>query len=432
MALGDPPFFAMNTGDTVIHFCQRRPRRRRLLLLLLLGAVGLSAAAGFEETIQLRAGDLLPPDLLRGEHYEVQDKVLSDGFLNTYDLHSDFGNWQVRSTALLRIRIKEVGAIASLKALEQSEEFQSAVGKDVNELADGFKRLGEDPEGALQGAASGVKKMFKLGGEAWRSRHTRDEEESVAASLGKSVSGFDKKKREYAAEFGVDPYSSNPKLQAELDRIAAAATSGGLLVTAAKAVTPGGIGSLVSLTGMSTALNDLLIETSPVELRIINREKLLALGADADLVELFLDNTVFTPTYQTYMTGGLEKLKGVDGINNFLKHAISTDDGDLAFFRTRVVLMYAWYHNEREKLARFMGMGRTVVAVSASNRAIFMAALDHVGWTETLADGADEFDETIDRKGFAGKEFWITGTTSKKAEAELERRGWEIKQHTAG
>lgn len=400
--------------------------------MVLVFVSGWLGAADFEESTRLSAKELLGPDLLKGKYHEVEGKVSNDGFLNTYELKSDFGAWQVRSTAMLKIRIKELDAIAEMKALEQSDEFQKAANEDVDELVAGFKRLGKDPEGAMEDAASGVKKMFKVGGEAWRSRHTRDKDESSAAVAARSLSGFDKKKREYAGKFGVDPYSSNEALQAELDRIAAAAASGGLLVSAAKAVVPGGIGTMVSLTGMSASLNELLISTSPVELRIINRQKLLALGANADLVELFLDKTVFTPTYQTYMVGGLEKMKGVDGIDAFLKYAISTSEEDLAFYRTRVVLLYAWYHSEKEKIDRFVGVGKTVVAISEGNRAVFMGAFDHLGWTRSLADGVDAFNEAVGDKKLAGKQFWVAGTASKMALAELNNRGWDVKQQVKG
>lgn len=398
-------------------------------LFVVLSIAQHALAEQYEQPPALHVKDVLEADLIEGTYHRVADKVINDGFLNTYQLQSDFGNWEVRSTAMLKARVSEVNAIAGLKELEESEEFQNAVDEDVDELVDGFKNITEDPAGAVEGAVSGVKKTFGVMGEAWRNRKNRDEDENVVTGVAKSISGFDKAKREYAAEFGVDPYSSNESLQGELDRIAAAATSGGLLASTAKALIPGGLGSVVSVTGISQSLNQLLVTTSPTELRIINREKLQILGIDPDLAELFIDNTMFSPTYQTYFVGALEQMKGVKGLHRLVKYAIPTDNEDLAFYRTRIVLMYAKYHNDIDKLDRFLKSGKGAVAISSKNELLLPAAVDHMVWTEILESVVETVDEIAEAEKVTGKILWTTGTMSEAAAEVIKGKGWSIKPY---
>ena len=45
----------------------------------------------FEKAEDLSAADILPADLLKGEHYTLDDRVRNDGYLNYYTISSDYG-----------------------------------------------------------------------------------------------------------------------------------------------------------------------------------------------------------------------------------------------------------------------------------------------------------------------------------------------------
>lgn len=404
-----------------------RPAGVAIALAVLASSSPTASARAYEQPPTLRATDVLPKEMVAGPHHRVKDRVVNDGFLNLYQLESEFGSWSVVSTAMLRKRVHEVGAIARMKALEQSEEFKEAVGEDVEELVDAFEHVVDDPVGAAEGAVSGVKKIFDLTGEAWRSRHTA-KEGSTAGRLAKTVTGFDKAKREYAAELGVDPYSTNRALHDELDRIATVATSGGLLASTAKAMIPGVAGAAVAATGTTRALNDLLATTSSVELRVINREKLLAMKVHPELVELFLDNPALTPTHQTFMVGALEQMEGVDGRQGLIRYAIGTTEEDVADYRTRVAWLYARYHRDVEALSRFIRVGRAAVAASKSGQLVLAAAVDHVPWTPTLEGFMDGVEAAVGNEHLAaGRTLWATGTVTPEARQQLKKRGWLVR-----
>ena len=105
-------------------------------ILLIISASAESIAKDeFEEPINLSASKILGPDLLSGEHHKVDDAVRNDGYLNYYVLRSDYGDFEVASTALLAIRVREVEALAALEEVSKTGVFiQAAADAGVGQL----------------------------------------------------------------------------------------------------------------------------------------------------------------------------------------------------------------------------------------------------------------------------------------------------------
>ncbi len=399
------------------------------LLLVFSGLSSVATAAEYEKSRLFSAAELLPAELLNSDVYQIDDKVYNDGFLNRYTVTSAWGTLEVNSDALLRIRLTELLAMTEMKKIEGADSAENALVDNAKDLGEGMVDLVEDPIGAVEGTVSGVKKMFALTGESWRSRHTR-KDESAMANLGNTVSGFSKAKREFSAQFGVDPYSSNSDLQLELERIARAASGGTMIGMVAKAFIPGGLGMLVSASGISQSMNELLITSSEVELRIINREKLQKMGINADLIEQFLDDGSTSTTYKTYITGSLEAMDGVKGRGLFLNNALSAPSEDVALFRVRSAMMYAAYHADRTRLDHFIQLEESVIAVDDKNVAVVELSLDHLLWSKTLSDVIEKVDAKLQNsENVSAKQMSLSGTASEKAVAELKKRGWEVLQN---
>ena len=388
-------------------------------------------AADYEEPVILKASDVVSAEILGNEFYKVDPQVVNDGFMNLYQVESRFGKWEVSSTNLLDVRLNEIRAMVDMQMIDENDLRMDAAADDVNELKEGATQLVNDPKGAMEGAASGVKKMFKLGGEAWRSRHTK-EDESKWENAGKLVVGYDKAKREFAGQLGVDPYSTNPDLHKELDRLATAASQGGAATMIVKAVIPGGLGLIVSATGMSQALNELVITSSETELRIINRDKLTAMNIDPELIELFLDDSKSTATQKTYITGSLENMVDTKSRENFIAFAIGPPADDVAVFRSKSATMYAQYHKEKAKIDRFELAGNFVFAVDVNNALVVQAPVDHLLWTPELENVLQALENAREKQGkIRNMSIWISGTASDVAADEIERRGWTLNQRAS-
>ena len=236
---------------------------------LIIPATNAAAQAGFEPLPILDASMILPSNIVTGPHYKVDKQVRNDGYVNTYTIHSSFGEFEAVSTALLRIRVDEVRAIASMETVKKSDIFGNAMKAAGEGIVNGAASLVTRPVETISGAMTGVGKLFQSSAENIAGGTSSKYEDNGA----KSLIGFSSTKRAYAKEFGVDVYSSNPVLQERLNDIAWAGYSGGLSINALTAVIPGGVGVAVSVFGASDKLNDAIASTPPSELRKTRRCK---------------------------------------------------------------------------------------------------------------------------------------------------------------
>ena len=111
--------------------------------------------------------------------------------------------------------------------------------------------------------------------------------------------GLTKSKGNIATHYGTSIYSHNPVLQQELDRLARADYLGGLGVGLATSAVSGVGGTVLTVSGTSRLLKEVINTTPASELWLQNKNKLLAMGVDEDTAELFLNNPVLNPELAT-------------------------------------------------------------------------------------------------------------------------------------
>ncbi len=245
-----------------------------------------------------------------------------------------------------------------------------------------------------------------------------------------AVSGVSQKKREFAAEMCVDPYSSNEVLQDALTRVARAAAAGNILASGALAAVGGGAGTFISVTGGSQTLNEVLRNTPPTDIRRNDREKLQKMGISADLIDLFQANANYSPTYQMLLVNALERMGGVAGREVLLKVAISADTDALCMLRQRQMRMYAAYHQQTQPLERFVAVGNLVMARTRDGRTVVAVPLDYLAWTDALAQSMAGAEGSL-KAAAGGRELWLGGTISPLARKTLEAQGWKVYDKTA-
>lgn len=180
-------------------------------------------------------------------------------------------------------------------------------------------------------------------------------------------------------------------------------------------------------------MNEVYATTAPADLRKMNREKLIKMGVNEDIAELFIDNAVFSPRQQTDLVFALEDLKGVDNRDVFVKFAITTTDPDVAFFRQRMAQMYAAYHKTVAPVGRFVSLGHDVpvkglgLAQTVDGVLILQVALDYLVWTESMARIFHALDGAASSiPGAKGKELWLAGGLSRLAQKNIEAAGWKV------
>ncbi len=399
------------------------PKITVLMLGFLLIAIAFPALAqtNFETPRPLKATDILPEELLEGPFHKIDTEVLNDGYMNTYTIHSQFGKLTAVSTVSLKERLEELKAIDAMRKVEQTDTFQESVADAAETTVEGVKNIIEDPKGAFSGAVTGIGKAFKRAGEAIQSRPGAGEDSRFEGLI-----GYSNTKREYAYAFGVDVYSPNPILQEQLDAMAQTGYAGSLSVTALKALIPGGVGMALSVTGGTQLLNDVISKSPPTELRTINRGKLTEMNISPQLIDLFINTTVFSIRDQTLLVAALKQLPQTRGRSEFIKFAISTDSEDLAAFRTRSAIMYAVYNHKQAPIKSFIDLEPFVLAKTGDSL-VFIVPVDYLFWTRDTYHILQDIDQkAANLDGIDQKQLWLAGTLSVASRKGLNDLGWKV------
>src|SRR6266536_2866850 len=140
-------------------------------LALVMGGTGMTAQAqpGYEAEPVLKATDLVAPELLKGPHFTVDDRVPVKGYLARFTIRSDYGTFDAHGIHMFQIRVKEVYALNQLDEMSKTKEFAEAAAKAIARPVTSTVNMIAHPVDTVQGLPDGVMRLFdriKLGGEA--------------------------------------------------------------------------------------------------------------------------------------------------------------------------------------------------------------------------------------------------------------------------
>jgi hypothetical protein len=397
-----------------------------IIVLALFGSVFVSTALSeeFEKTpVVLQASDLLPGELIQGTNYVVRPTVISDGFICIYDLDTIYGPLKVESNALLLKRIGELRALAQIEQLKKTDVYMNAFKNVATGPVKTAAGLVQDPGGTVSNVASGIGQFFSNVGGAVSSDNPNK------GNLLTSASGQAAYKRQYATQFGVDPYTTYEPLQKALSDLAWTAAAGGLTVKAAFMAIPGGAGLAVGVTGSADTLTGLLSDKTPVELASINQSALAGMGVSDASIQAFMQNSFFNPYEQTLLVGALASMSGVKDRGIYIDKAAATFETPLAvFLRTRAQLI-SLYTDKTHSVQRFVDLNGTPVLLTNNGKIIAIFPLDYIALTPNFARKAEAISAALKQiPGVTGKELWVTGKVDPIARKALEAKGWKVEE----
>ena len=404
----------------------QRTRLRRVVIAVCC-LVGLAAgevraaALETEHAPVFRASSFLPRSVISGPNHRVDDMVRNDGYMNIYIVHSPKGDLRVESTALLYTRVYELEAAAAMDKVNTGGVFAKSVAASGANAVKGAVNLVIHPIDSVSGAVSGVGKAFSRANASMNDRRPPDE-----AGAGAGLIGYNQAKRDYAKQYGVDPYSRNAILQTSLKRLASAGTAGGLTGTVAKVAIPGGVGLAVSAASGSHALNEIDVSTPPEDLFARNRTRMEAMGVTTDVAYLFNENPHFTPTSQTRLVVSLDKMSNVRDRGAFINFCVLTDNDDVALFRERMATLYANLNATTDRLDRFVPVGKLIAARTAAGGFLVAYPLDYLAWTPTVASLARSLNAAATAEKSSTKKLVVAGEVSPLAQATLRKAGWTV------
>jgi len=409
-----------------------------LLASSTLCAVSTADEHQFETAADLIAADILPAELLQGAHHEVDGRVRNDGYLNYYTIRSVYGEFEAVGNPMLLTRIGEIEALVALDELSKTEVFaKAAVDAGVRQLRT-VQDFATKPVETVKGIPKGIGNMFRrysrMAGEAVDatkeyvagddeevaketedSEGDEDEGSNAAVDLTESYMGVDKAQRNWARKLGTDPYSSNAVLQAAIKEVAWAERLGKFGM---------GFAGVPEIPGADIIgdVNEAVWGKDPYELRDLNQSRLVATGADELLIEQYLDNPRFTPSQSTLLTAAIAELEGVSGRDGILRQSLNPEsEAEIKFF-IRSLTTLAWYHRNQNPVVS-VTTNKAIPAAHLGNGTIVVAfAVDHVNWTETVAQAAELFAVPREQK----REVWLLGTASERTTTELAKLGFDV------
>lgn len=380
-----------------------------------------ATAITYEIPAEVKAETILSSNQIKGPYHTVDGRVAYDGLFYHFTVNSPFGTFHADSLTDLKILIHEMSAIAAMKQINTDEAAVQSVEQTGEKTVLGVKNLITRPVSTLSGAAQGVEDLFSRTAETVGRRETTDTEDSKFAQ----IVGFTKSKGQIATKFGVSIYSRNQAVQDELDRLAMADYLGGIGVGLATSVVPGMGGLVLTTSGSARLLNEVINNSSPSELWVQNKTKLLAMGGDTDTVELFLNNPVFSPAQETVLVSALDSMKNVSNRELFIKIGLQASTPDMAEFITEIAVIAAGYHKNIAPLKRFAPLARMVKAVKEDGITVVLLPTDHLIWSERIAKTAENLTYVVPDSR-PGLELWTLGTLSKNAKSVLQANGWAI------
>jgi hypothetical protein len=410
-----------------------------VIIFSLLGATGFSfaqvepspspspveAAITYEELPELKASEILRENVLNGPYHKVREEVIPYSGANHYSIDSHFGVFEAEGNEMLVRRIGEINAIAKLKEVSRTDEYKQALLQAAKGPLAAAKQIVTEPVETISNVPKGIKKFMNRAGQTIKGIGKKQDSDKYEGSQVQQMIGFSDTKRKVALSLGVDPYSSNPVLQHELEEIAWASFAGNATFSLGTLPIGGGAGMALTVTGTQNRLEDILREKSPAELKMMNRKALLAMGASGKEADRFLGNDAFSPTAQTAFLLNLKSLDGVENRRAFIRLAaeISSNEADAIFCVQTAALMSKLHHGEKP-LARIALLGDFPICIAKDGSVIVALQWDYAAWTKLASD----FEEQIQaqEKDATSRLIAVSGMVSPRLRQELEARGYVV------
>lgn len=375
----------------------------------------------FEAGGEVPAKDFVPADLMSGQLHTVAELAYNDGMRNTYVVSTDRGQYEVTGTPAVIARIREIYALDYLRGVSKTDEFGKAFARAGTAKVDSVVGLVKDPVGTIKKVPKGASRFFGRIGEGFKGVVEGGKSEGETGAMG-SILGVGKAKTAIAAKLGVSPYTTNEELQQELTNVARATAGGGFVIIGATAAVGGGVGAALSVVGVNQTLQATLVNSTPEDMRLMNRKKLLALGADRELTEEFLMHPWFSPWHETITTDALERI----GVNPtaFLRDACRALTAEDAFYFQRIAQILAQYAGTAGPLHSIRSQGGIICALDRQGTLVVPVSLDYAIWAERTARRTEEF-AALARGGgdIKALALWTDGRISQQLGEEFKKRG---------
>ncbi|MFQ5956996.1 MAG: hypothetical protein ACE5KK_04415 [Candidatus Brocadiales bacterium] len=252
-----------------------------------------------------------------------------------------------------------------------------------------------------------------------------------------------KQARKFAAELGLDVYSSNQYVQALIQEVVMGRAKGSLGVSVGLFfLTPfkglGLLGGALTPAGLEAETENLIRDEGPAELRLVLIEKYKReLGLEykkESAVKALLDNPNYSPREQAYINlhfrrlGRADEGRSVVGIEDAVAYLGTKDTPNRATFGATQMELYSAYQRHEKDLVRFVVTPKILGAVTEKNKLLFIIPYDIVGRSPYVLGFLDDAVKVAQAQHAKGTELWFTGDVMGGFVSEAKRRGFKVKE----
>jgi hypothetical protein len=409
-----------------------------VICYLTIAPLSAQSLSGYETPPVRKASEVLPPNLIKGEHFQVRDQVVWKEGLHLFTVDSDFGPFEVWGEPMLRIRLKEVEALYTLKkksgaaagtsaAVKQMGSSVVSLGKAFRHpvktgkaLPGGLKRLFRSVKYDAQSVAATSKVIAEEQAQGGPAEGEISKSKVASARLGRSLAGVDDQYRKWAEQVGVNPYTTNQALRDEMLRLAKI-QAGAMIGTKifAPSIVPDELKIIsdVSKTAYHLEWRELFEQNSVA---------LDALDVSPEAQVLFLDNPNINLTLQTLMIELLEAMADVSDRNIVIEQAsLLHTDAEATFF-AESLMMAQWFHVNQAPVARMLGGTLIPVIQTRDGHVVAFSASDFEYWIKATDQISVEFTQqyrNISRK----REIWVADNVSPGFVRGVSNLGWSVR-----
>jgi hypothetical protein len=410
--------------------------------IFLLAVAGSSAWAqknsGFETPPIRSASDILPAYLIQGESFKVNDKVRWKEGLHEFTVESEYGSFEVWGEPMLRVRLREVEAMNTLRKISSTSVGTAAAAKQVGSSIKSLGTAFRHPVKTAQGVPEGVKRLFKstkydidevaktgkaakqsAGGNASAGQQAAAVQKA-GAKVGRSLAGVNSAYRKWAEYVGVNPYTTNTALYAELDRLAKV-EAGAKIGT--KIFVPSIIPEELKL------VRDISKTAYHKDWREIiehNKASLVTLGVSEDVKARYQENPHINLTLSTLVIELLLRMEGVEHRDIVIQQAsLLKTDAEAVFF-VECLMMAEWFHEHMNPATRMLGGTLIPVILTQDGRVVAFSASDFEYWTKKVATISSDFNNqyvNVSRK----REIWVADQVSSGFVSGVSHLGWSVR-----
>ncbi|MEO1857473.1 MAG: hypothetical protein ABGY95_08970 [Rubritalea sp.] len=390
------------------------------------------APIAFEQPPIFEASKILPPELLKSDLHRIREFCPSDGFMIHFTIDTNYGEVKCSGINTLAECINEIKAIKTLVETSRTDLFAEGLKQSIEAPIDAVKNIAEAPEETLRKVPATVGHFFKKVGSSisnasekaedkWKHRHDKKNSNGTVNDLSKSaksIAGFDKAKLDCARKLGVDPYSDNALLQAEIEKITWAFFAGGLPLRL-------GISGKISTAMTATktiGLPEDIYDVTPSELLLRDRDSMLALGASETLIESVFRNQDLSIAQRHSIIEALKTFpeKG-DRVNVLGIAANSLSKNQTRYLNQ--VMMKLKAQNKKTPYAALTTVVRMPAGVTKEGMVEVVAPVDFISWTPRISEFA-----RAPKMPQMKYKLLVYGQISQNAKSGFEAAGWQVIQ----